>query len=45
MVKLIQETNLRAKLWQAVSVVNEAEHTAIELSKTIAATKIEYKMV
>ena len=25
--------------------VNEAEHTAIELSKAIAATKIEYKTV
>ena len=30
---------------QAVSAVNEAEHTAIKLLKAIAATKIEYKMV
>ena len=30
----------------AVSAVNdEAEHIAIELSKAISATKIEYKMV
>ena len=34
---------MSAKLWQAISAVNEAEHTAIELSKAIAATKIEYK--
>ena len=44
-VKLIQQTDLSAKLWQAVSAVNEAEHTAIKLSKAITATKIEYKMV
>ena len=44
-VKLIQQTNLSAKLWQAVSAVNEAEHTAIKLSKAIAATKIDYKTV
>ena len=44
-VKLIQQTDLSAKLWQAVSAVNEAEHAAIKLSKAIAATKIEYKMV
>ena len=44
-VKLIQQIDLSAKLWQAVSVVNEAEHTAIKLSKAITATKIEYKMV
>ena len=44
-VKLIQQTDLSAKLWQAVSAVNEAEHTAIKLSKAIAATKIEYKTV
>ena len=43
--KLIQQTDLSAKLWQAVSAVNEAEHMAIELSKAIAATKIEYKTV
>ena len=36
---------MSAKLWQVISAVNEAEHTAIELSKAIAATKIEYKMV
>ena len=42
-VKLIQQTDLSAKLWQVVSVVNEAKHTAIELSKAIAARKIEYK--
>ena len=44
-VKLIQQTDLSAKLWQAVSAVNEAEHTAIKVSKAIAATKIEYKTV
>ena len=44
-VKLIQQTDLSAKLWQAVSAANEAEHIAIELSKAIATTKIEYKMV
>ena len=44
-VKLIQQTDLSAKLWQAVSAVNEAEHTTIELSKAISATKIEYKTV
>ena len=44
-VKLIQPTDLIAKLWQAVSAVNGADHTAIELSKAIAATKIEYKTV
>ena len=44
-VKLIQQTYLSAKLWQVVSAVNEAEHTTIELSKAIAATKIEYKIV
>ena len=44
-VKLIQQTDLSAKLWQAISVVYEPQHTAIELSKAIAATKIEYKMV
>ena len=44
-VKLIQQTDLSAKLWQAITAVNEAEHTSIELSKAIAATKIEYKMV
>ena len=44
-VKLIQQTDLSAKLWQAVSAVNEAEHTAIELSKAITTTKIEYKTV
>ena len=44
-VKLIQQTDLSAKLWQAVSVVNEAEHTAIKLLKAISATKIEYKTV
>ena len=27
-VKLIQQTDLSAKLWQAISAVNEAEHTA-----------------
>ena len=43
--KLIQQTDLSAKLWQAISAVNEAEHTAIELSKANAATKIKYKMV
>ena len=45
MVKLIQQIDLSAKLWQAVLAVNEAEHTTIELSKSIAATKIEYKRV
>ena len=44
-VKLIQQTDLSPKLWQAVLVVNEAEHTAIKLSKAIAATEIEYKTV
>ena len=34
---------MSAKLWQAVLAVNEYEHTTIELSKAIAATKIEYK--
>ena len=29
-VKLIQQTDLSAKLWQAISSVNEAERTAIE---------------
>ena len=29
--KLIQQKYLSAKLWQAVSAVNEAEHIAIEL--------------
>ena len=41
-VKLIQETYLNAKLWQDVSAIKEDEHTAIKLSKAIAATKIEY---
>ena len=36
---------MNAKLWQAVSAINEDEHIAIELSEAIAATKIEYKMV
>ena len=44
-VKLIQQTDLSAKLWQAVSAVNEPEHTSIKLSKAIATTKVEYKMV
>ena len=44
-VKLIQQTDLSAKLWQVVSAVNEPEHTAIKLSKAITATKIEYKTV
>ena len=43
--KLIQQPYLSAKLWQAVLAVNEAKHTAIELSKAITATKIEYKTV
>ena len=44
-VKLIQQTDLSAKLWQAITAVNEAEHTAIRLLKAIATTKIEYKTV
>ena len=44
-VKLIQQIDLSAKLWQVVLAVNEAEHTVIELSKAISATKIEYKTV
>ena len=44
-VKLIQQIDLSAKLWQAVSAVNEAEHTTIELLKAIATTNIEYKTV
>ena len=44
-VKLIQQIDLSAKLWQALLAINEAEHTAIKLSKAIAATKIEYKTV
>ena len=29
-VKLIQQKNLSAKLWQAISAINEAKHTATE---------------